>query len=774
MSSRNRGDACKLEAESTKDGVQATADREERFRLREFIRASSHTKWGHILSLFLLFLVCLLLLEGWARINTRPSWPNARYAAISSGYAELDALVQVAQTTIGPKYYEEFLYAPPPFSSAHINYTDYYGARLTPDSVPLAQAEHVVWAFGSSTMQNTETTDSLTIANTWAKEFNRSLGPTHVKNFGSGTYFSSYELIKFQKLLRDVPGNEHPTVAIFYDGYTDAYNGYRYGPGRLQTDLSLKLQALVEEDYLVTAAYALSRQLSHYSKFWEQRVDWRVESRLFPLPAPNAQEANLAETVRIYTSNVRMIEATCEAFAIQCFFVLQPMLVTKEPLSQAEQEALFAIEAHPRMGPAAARFIREFYARVNRELAEDEHLIDASHVLDGRTQADFYDIGHVGALSPPVIGEKTAHLILARLEEELPAAGDTSYPVSEPNWFFSPGNWFKSGSNYALTNNPGAYSKFRFRGTGLKLGIDLTLFEATDPNDSDYPYLKWRVDGGSWREQITTSGMTEMILARGLELADHTLEVYFESIQRNRDRWHNPPASISFTSATVLDGALLPPILRSQRWIAFGDSMSEGVCCDAADYDNVYQSAARTWSIQVGERLDAEVGIVAFTAQGFATPGPAPSQVPAFHTASVQTWQQLFSSQERNYTGIDAILVSHGTNDEAISDADLEGHVQGFLRDFRNANAGTTIYLLAPFGGARRAQITNAFHAYQAAKLDADCHLIDITDMDATLTEDLNGDATYSTYSYDGLHPNQAGHDRIAVLVSNAIDATLK
>jgi lysophospholipase L1-like esterase len=334
--------------------------------------------------------------------------------------------------------------------------------------------------------------------------------------------------------------------------------------------------------------------------------------------------------------------------------------------------------------------------------------------------------------------------------------------------------YVKSGSNYALTNNPGAYSKFRFRGTGLKLGIDLTLFEATDPNDSDYPYLKWRVDGGSWREQITTSGMTEMILARGLELADHTLEVYFESIQRNRDRWHNPPASISFTSATVLDGALLPPILRSQRWIAFGDSMSEGVCCDAADYDNVYQSAARTWSIQVGERLDAEVGIVAFTAQGFATPGPAPSQVPAFHTASVQTWQQLFSSQERNYTGIDAILVSHGTNDEAISDADLEGHVQGFLRDFRNANAGTTIYLLAPFGGARRAQITNAFHAYQAAKLDADCHLIDITDMDATLTEDLNGDATYSTYSYDGLHPNQAGHDRIAVLVSNAIDATLK
>jgi hypothetical protein len=124
-------------------------------------------------------------------------------------------------------------------------------------------------------MENTETTDRLTIANTWARIFNDSLGPTHVKNFGTGGYFSSYELIKFQKLLREVPKSELPTMAIFYDGYNDAMNGFQYGPGRLQSDLSLKLQALVEQDYFATA-HMPSHGRSHATPSCGtvQRPDW--------------------------------------------------------------------------------------------------------------------------------------------------------------------------------------------------------------------------------------------------------------------------------------------------------------------------------------------------------------------------------------------------------------------------------------------------------------------------------------------------------------------
>jgi hypothetical protein len=359
---------------------------------------------------------CLIALEAAARLVTRRAqWLNPRYVELSAGFEELDALIEDVYSRGGRTgYYDEFLYAPPQKATRHVNFTAYYSARHTPDSVPLDAAEHIVWTFGGSTMENTETTDSLTIANTWARVFNRELGPAHVKNFGAGGFFSSYELIKFQKLLREVPDAERPTISIFYDGYNDAEFGFQYGPGRLQKDLSLKLQALVQGRHLVLWAYASSQMLSRHSRLWQRTGARAVEAGLFPLPQPDPSAENLAAAVRIYVDNVRMIRATCEAFAIRCLFILQPLVVTKTPLAAIEQEALDWLEGHPRFGPEGTRFIRTFYSEAARLLADEPAFIDASHILNGRVEADFYDLGHVGATTPPVIGERTASLILAR------------------------------------------------------------------------------------------------------------------------------------------------------------------------------------------------------------------------------------------------------------------------------------------------------------------------------------------------------------------------
>jgi hypothetical protein len=368
---------------------------------------------GKILLVVFMGLVFILLAEGLARVTAGPRWLNPYYVQISGDFAELDALIDDTQNTAG-MYYDEFLYAMAPYSSTHVNFTGYYSARLTPDSLPLDQAEQIVWTFGGSTMENTETSDSLTIANTWARLFNESLGPTHVKNFGTGGFFSSYELIKFQKMLREVPAGERPTMAIFYDGYNDALFGFQYGPGSLQKDLSLKLQALVEHDDLRVGTYAISRALARYSRLWERTGARAVEHWLFTMPEPSTAAANLEAAVRIYTSNVQMMQATCRLFEVRCYFVLQPLLFTKQPLSQIEQEVLEGLEAHPRFGPEGSQFMRDFYARAAAELSGFDYLIDASHVLNGRTQPDFYDPGHVSALTPPVIGEAIADLILER------------------------------------------------------------------------------------------------------------------------------------------------------------------------------------------------------------------------------------------------------------------------------------------------------------------------------------------------------------------------
>jgi hypothetical protein len=374
----------------------------------------------NLLIAMLIVMVSVLALEGLIRITSKgPRWLNPYYVNMSSAYPELEALIADAHSpNFKTKYYDEFIYSAAPLITDHVNFTNYYSARWTPDSVPLNEAEYIVWTFGGSTMENTETSDELTIANTWAKVFKNRKGPSHVKNFGTGGFFSSYELIKFQRLLREVPEEELPDIAIFYDGYNDAYFGFQYGPGNMQTDLSKKLQSLVENDNLYMWTYASSRILLKYSKLWERTGARLVDHFLYPLAEPNTDESVLEKTVHVYLSNVNMIQATCDVFHVQCFFVLQPLIVTKHPLSQLEQEVLDNLENHPRFGPEGTHFIRDFYDKVIDELMDNPNFIDSSDILDGRSQPDFYDLGHTSALTSPIIGEKIANLILSRLSYE--------------------------------------------------------------------------------------------------------------------------------------------------------------------------------------------------------------------------------------------------------------------------------------------------------------------------------------------------------------------
>ncbi len=52
-------------------------------------------------------------------------------------------------------------------------------------------------------------------------------------------------------------------------------------------------------------------------------------------------------------------------------------------------------------------------------MADNEHFIDATNILNGRARSDFYDIGHTSAETSPVIGQKIAHMILAKVETKV-------------------------------------------------------------------------------------------------------------------------------------------------------------------------------------------------------------------------------------------------------------------------------------------------------------------------------------------------------------------
>jgi lysophospholipase L1-like esterase len=347
------------------------------------------------------------------------------------------------------------------------------------------------------------------------------------------------------------------------------------------------------------------------------------------------------------------------------------------------------------------------------------------------------------------------------------------YTVTASDWFFSPGNWYKSGSSYALTNNPGAYMKFAFSGTGLVLGVDTSVLSALSPGSDAYPRLRYKIDNGSWSSALLTSGQTSITLATGLSNGAHTALVVFRGISNNTDdleRWSVPQLQLRVTGVTVTGGSLTTPSLLSQRWLVFGDSITEGAHALASGEGGEFQDASEVYGLQVAANFNAEVGIVGFSAQGY---DHSPGDVPEFHVAGgANSWDELFSGQSRSFSGIDTILVAHGANDFFFGESTsaVEADVEDFLADFRAANPSIRIYLCIPFGGFIRTTITNAFNDYQTATPDVNCFLIDISQENGTLLEALDGDGTFSTYSTDGTHPNQAGHDLIASLLIAAID----
>lgn len=336
------------------------------------------------------------------------TWSSSVYDDISRGYPLREQLVS-DWNTLRFGYRDYYLYSPEPATSQTINFTSYYGARMAPASVDRARAQEVVWTFGGSTMQNLEADDELTLANQIAVELNRRAIPTHLHNFGVGAFQSSLELIKFQDLLRRVPSEERPSTAIFYDGFNEMLFAYLYGAGRFQEDTAGKLQDLIERRYPRLALYAISEWLAGRSVFWANYMRARVETRLYSHHAPDDSRENLDRAVALYASNVRMAKGICREFGVRCHFFLQPLVLTKTPLSAVETRVLQNLDQ------TAVRFGKAFYERAAAALRQEPTWHDLSTVLNERPESDFFDYGHTSPFSGTIIGKAiAAHIAAAR------------------------------------------------------------------------------------------------------------------------------------------------------------------------------------------------------------------------------------------------------------------------------------------------------------------------------------------------------------------------
>lgn len=215
-----------------------------------------------------------------------------------------------------------------------------------------------------------------------------------------------------------------------------------------------------------------------------------------------------------------------------------------------------------------------------------------------------------------------------------PAAPTAAVPLTNPNVFFSPYNWWSDGtgamasnnifgsSTYALTNNCGAYIKTKLvvpAGGGTCYVAVGTDHNGGYSSSANWPTLQYSVDGAAPTSALLSSGQTQISLG-SLTAGTHDVFVWFKSIgQYNIDRWGGAlPANAvriyGFDGPVGLTSAA--PRLFSKRAIAYGDSITEGLNALSTASNNSGQQSGYTWIHMLAVALGAEVGVIGFGSQG--------------------------------------------------------------------------------------------------------------------------------------------------------------
>jgi len=361
--------------------------------------------------------------------------------------------------------------------------------------------------------------------------------------------------------------------------------------------------------------------------------------------------------------------------------------------------------------------------------------------------------------------------------------------VTDPNLLFSPYNWYSDGSGamqatnvkasstLAQSNNAGAYLRFTVNAAAAG---NVSLMLDTSPLNGitagNCPTLAISVDGQAFTSQLLAyaTGTTRLPLALNLPAGNHAFVVCFRSVTLNSslamgDRW-NTPASVVKVTGVEIDGkgsATASQTARSKRMIAYGDSITEGADAVGSSNANADQDATQIWPLLVAGALDAEVGVVGFSGQGWTVGGYG--NVPKFYdttTPANSTFDKYYSGTSRLIASAlapapDYVAVLHGKNDasQGASDSAVTATVTAWLGDVRADAPSAKIFVVTPFDGSKRSAIAAGF----GAASDSNADLIDLgTAIEPTLSSGgLN--------TNDGIHPNVRGHATFASMLVDQI-----
>lgn len=337
-------------------------------------------------------------------------------------------------------------------------------------------------------------------------------------------------------------------------------------------------------------------------------------------------------------------------------------------------------------------------------------------------------------------------------------------PVTSPEVYFSPFNWYSDGggamqannvrasSTYAWLNMRGGYMKFKaIVGAAGSIALTVDTASLASITAAGCPQIAWNINGGAQQSHLMVSGETSLSLASGLSAGTYDVYLYYRGVYITQDgasaqNYTTPNNKFKVTGILLsAGGTLAAPTIKSKTMLSYGDSITEGDLSNGGPRSATSQDAGMVYGRLLAEALDAEIGIVGFYGEAFSW----------FQS----TWANYASGFSRLIGGLlspqpDFITVNYGENDG--DPGPTTSTVTGVLAAVAAAAPSAKLIQLIPFSGKARTNLT-------AATLPANGYRIDLAP-----PQMLPGRLVWS---YDGQHPNQRGHSYLAALLANKVNS---
>jgi hypothetical protein len=311
--------------------------------------------------------------------------------------------------------YEPFVvWANSGFHGKYINVDDAdHGAwRRTINSCGSSTPPLQIWIFGGSTVFSADNPDFSTIPSFLSKTLNSDPARcVQVTNLGVAGYGTNQEVLL---LLQELKSGKRPDIAIFYDGFNEAYVG-AFSPGvpaahHNLAPIKARLESTGWLGDVIRSSYAL--------RAMRMLLEGTGAGALLPYATTRAGQRPLDEaalaakalsTLDNYEWNIGLVKSLEGRYSFKAHFFWQPTLAYGNKRRTAFEDACLKT---PALTPAEqVRAVAAVYREAERRSGGNAGFVNLARLFDQKIETIYIDSIHVGPRGNQLIADEIARRI---------------------------------------------------------------------------------------------------------------------------------------------------------------------------------------------------------------------------------------------------------------------------------------------------------------------------------------------------------------------------